>query len=107
MARNYHVYVIELDPTVATRRRFRTANPDMTPGAPCFYVGSTFRNPLLRFDQHKEGYKANRYAREFGLRLRPDLFEPYNPIPSRQDALELEAYLAERLRGKGYGVWQG
>lgn len=102
-----YVYVIELDSAVATRRRFRAANPGMPAGATCFYVGSTFRNPTLRFDQHKEGYKANKYAREFGLRLRPDLFEPYNPIPSREDALELEAYLADRLRRKGYGVWQG
>lgn len=107
MAKHYFVYVIELDPEVATRRRFRTANPDMNPGAACFYVGSSFRKPTLRFDQHKEGYKANRYAREFGLRLRPDLFEAYNPIPSRADALELEVYLADRLRKKGFGVWQG
>lgn len=107
MARVYHVYVIELDSAVSTKRRFRAANPGMTSGAACFYVGSTFRSPTLRFDQHKEGYKSNKYAREFGLRLRPDLFEPYNPIPSREDALELEAYLADRLRSKGYGVWQG
>ncbi|MDE2996138.1 MAG: GIY-YIG nuclease family protein [Bacteroidota bacterium] len=73
----------------------------------CFYVGSSTRTPDERFDQHKQGYKSNRYARKFGMKLRPDLFAQYNPIPSRNDALELEEYLADRLRGQGYGVWQG
>lgn len=107
MAKSYYLYVIELDPAVWERSRFRKANPQAPTGATCFYVGSTVRPPTLRMDQHKEGYKANRYAREFGLRLRPDLFEAYNPVPSRADALELEEYLAERLRRQGHAVWQG
>jgi predicted GIY-YIG superfamily endonuclease len=107
MPRQYFVYVIELDPEVRTKRRFREANPLMRNGLPCVYVGSSTRRPDERFDQHKQGYKANRYARKHGLRLLPDLFEPYNPIPTRADALELEEYLADRLRKKGYGVWQG
>ncbi|NNF04438.1 MAG: GIY-YIG nuclease family protein [Rhodothermales bacterium] len=107
MARRYHVYVIELDPEAGQIARFRRANPDMASGAECFYVGSSVREPVLRFDQHKEGYKSNRFAREYGMRLRPDLFEQYNPIPTRKDAEELEVYLAERLRARGYGVWQG
>lgn len=107
MAKSYYVYVIELDPEVRQVTRFRRANPSMRPDATCFYVGSSIREPILRFDQHKEGYKSNRYARKYGLRLRPDLFEPYNPIPSRKDAEELEEYLADRLRSQGYGVWQG
>lgn len=107
MSHAYHVYVIELDPAVRRIARFRRANPDMAGGAECFYVGSSVREPVLRFDQHKEGYKSNRFAREYGLRLRPDLFEQYNPIPSRSDAVELEAYLAARLRSRGFGVWQG
>lgn len=79
----------------------------MTASAECFYVGSSFQTPDNRFDQHKQGYKSNRYARKFGLKLRPDLYQKYNPIPSRKDALELECYLADRLRKQGYGVWQG
>lgn len=105
--RSYYVYVIELDPSVQGRARFRRANPGASTGSTCVYVGSSVRRPTLRMDQHKEGYKANRYAREFGLRLRPDLFEAYNPIPTRADALELEVWLAERLRAKGFAVWQG
>ena len=107
MPRRFHVYVIELDPAVRQVRRFREANPAMKALTPCFYVGSTWRTPDERFDQHKQGYKANRYAKKYGLKLRPDLFEQYNPIPSRTDAEELEAYLANRLRKMGSGVWQG
>ena len=107
MPRQFFVYVIELDPAVLQRRRFRVRNPNYRTGRPCVYVGSSVQRPDLRFDQHKAGYKSNRYAHRFGLKLRPDLFERYNPIPSRADALDIEAYLAERLRGEGWGVWQG
>lgn len=106
MGRPYHVYVIELDAAVLERRRFRDANPRMRPSREPLYVGSSVRPPDERFDQHKAGYRANRYVREFGLRLRPDLYAQYNPIPSRADAYELEGYLAGRLRAKGHGVWQ-
>ena len=37
----------------------------------------------------------------------PEVFEQYNPIPKRRDAEELESYLADRLRAKGWAVWQG
>ena len=105
--RHFFVYVIELEAAVGQIRKFRKANPDMKEGASCFYVGSSFQTPDNRFDQHKQGYKSNRYARKFGFKLRPDLFDRYNPIPTRKDALDLEEYLAERLRGEGFGVWQG
>ena len=103
----YSVYVIELDPAVRQVQKFRNRNPRMNPLIPCFYVGSTWQTPDQRFDQHKQGYKSNRYAKRFGLQLRPDIFESYNPIPSRKDAEELEEYLANRLRAQGHGVWQG
>ena len=105
--RRFSVYVIELDQKVRQSKRFREANPLLNPLKASFYVGSTFRTPDERFDQHKKGYKSNRYARKFGLCLRPDVFDAYNPIPSRKDAEELEVYLAGRLRSKGHGVWQG
>ncbi len=107
MPKRYNVYVIELDAAVRNIQKFRNANPRMNPLKACFYVGSTFRSPDERFDQHKQGYKSNRYARKFGEKLRPDLFDQYNPIPSRKDAEDLEKYLAERLRKLGHGVWQG
>jgi len=107
MARRYFVYVIELDSAVRQIVKFRNANPKMKSFTKCYYVGSSVRPPDERFDQHKEGYKSNRYVRKFGLKLRPDLFDRYNPIPTRSDAEQLEEYLAARLRGQGFGVWQG
>ena len=104
MAR-YFVYVIELDPKVADLRKFRQKNPNYIKGNGCVYIGQTAKNPKLRFEQHKEGYKSNRYAKYYGVKLRPDIYDKYNPIPTRKDAEQLEEYLSKELRGKGIGVW--
>jgi hypothetical protein len=64
------------------------------------YVGQTSRDPDLRFDQHKAGYKASGAARRFGLRLLPDLVEHLNPMRA-WEALELEEALAEVFRAAG------
>jgi len=101
----YSVYVIELTKGVLEEATFRKANPRHRPGAPCVYVGCTAKAPELRFEQHKNGYRSARFARKYGERLMPDLYERYNPIPNRKEAEELERYLAERLRSQGYGVW--
>ena len=103
---HHNVYVVELDPAVLKDRRFCAANPAHVPGAPCFYVGSTGLSPYERFLNHKDGHKANRYVRKYGLHLRPDLFAVFNPLPY-EAALELERELAEELREKGHAVWQG
>jgi len=103
--KKYFVYVIELEPKVAEVKKFRTRNPHYIKGNTCVYVGQSIRKPSLRMEQHKEGYKSNVYAKNFGLVLRPDLFEKYNPIPTRKDAEEIEAMLARQLQEKGYGVW--
>jgi hypothetical protein len=39
------------------------------------------------------------------LRLRPDLYEIYNPMPYHA-ARDMEVELAIDLRESGYGVWQ-
>ena len=104
MAR-YFVYVIELDPKVADLRKFREKNPNYIKGNGCVYIGQTAKNPELRFEQHKEGYKSNKYAKYYGVKLRPDFYNKYNPIPTRKDAEQLEEYLSKELRGKGIGVW--
>lgn len=64
------------------------------------YVGQTSRDPDLRFDQHKAGYKASGAARRFGVRLVPDLVAHLNPM-RRWEALDLEAALAEAFRAAG------
>lgn len=64
------------------------------------YVGETSRDPDLRFDQHKTGYKASRHANRFGLRLLPELVEHLNPL-RRWEAIDLEEALAEAFRRAG------
>ena len=102
---HHNVYVIELDPKVLKDRKFRAANPQHDPKKPCLYVGATGLSPYERFLNHKDGYKSNRYAKKYGLHLRPDLFAMYNPMPYKA-AVELEVELANGLREEGYAVWQ-
>jgi len=64
------------------------------------YVGQTSRDPDLRFDQHKAGYKASRAAKRFGVRLLPQLVRHLNPM-RRWEAIELEAALADAFRSAG------
>jgi hypothetical protein len=42
---------------------------------------------------------------EYGIRLRPDIYEKYNPIPTRKDAEEIESMVAKELKTRGIGVW--
>ncbi len=102
---HYSVYVIELSKEVLGEVRFIRCNPDYRDGKPCVYVGMTGLDPDLRFDKHKAGIQSNRYAKRFGLRLLPDLYEAYNPMPYAlaQDT-EIEVGIA--LREAGFGVWQ-
>lgn len=103
--RHHHVYVVELSKDVLYEARFRKANPDYILGKPCVYVGMTGLNPDTRFDKHKAGIQANRYVQAYGLRLMPELYEVYNPMPYH-GACEMEVELAIGLREAGYGVWQ-
>ncbi|MEO8524779.1 MAG: hypothetical protein ABI460_08680 [Caldimonas sp.] len=104
-ALRYNVYVVELDDRVWNEPRFRKANPDHVIGKPLVYVGMTGLDPDLRFDRHKADIQANRYVRDFGLRLLPRLYEVYNPMPYAA-ACEMEVELAIGFREAGYAVWQ-
>lgn len=64
------------------------------------YVGETSRDPDIRFDQHKTGYKASRWVNRFGVRLLPDLVAHLNPL-RRWEAIDLEEALAEELKRAG------
>jgi hypothetical protein len=101
----HHVYVVLLDDAVMNDRRFAQANPDWNPARPCVYVGMTGLTPALRFARHKAGAKANRFVREHGLRLLPELYAYANPMPYAA-AREMEVELALGLRAEGYAVWQ-
>jgi len=101
----YYVYVIRLNDAVLKSRKFRRRNPDMIPGFPCFYVGQSCHPPEIRFWQHKQGYKANRFVQEFGLGLCPQFYADINPICNREEAENIEGRLTDSLRRKGHGVW--
>jgi predicted GIY-YIG superfamily endonuclease len=64
------------------------------------YVGQTSRDPDLRFDQHKTGYKASGAVTRHGVRLLPELTAHLNPMRA-WEALELEAALAEEVAKAG------
>jgi len=103
--RAHNIYVIELDKTVLDDKKFRDANPQYVKGKPCVYVGMTGRTPAERFEQHKSGYKAARIAKKYGVRLKPRLFDRFNPM-TYEEACSKEIWRARTLRRKGYGVWQ-
>ncbi len=102
---HYHVYVIELSDEVWNVARFRRANPDWQLGKPFVYVGMTGLDPDVRFDKHKAGIQANGYVQKWGLRLLPQLYAMYNPMPY-EGARDMEVELGIALREQGYGVWQ-
>jgi predicted GIY-YIG superfamily endonuclease len=70
------------------------------------YVGQTARDPDLRFDQHKSGYKASSAVRRFGVRLLPVLVDHLNPM-KEWESLELEAALAAAFREAGIDWVEG
>ena len=104
MARRYHVYVVELDRSILERKKFTDANPNYRKGKDCLYVGMTGLTPEKRFANHKRGYKANTFVRDYGMSLRPDLY-PDGPF-TRKEAEAMEVEVAEELRKLGYAVWQ-
>ncbi len=103
---HHHVYVVLLDPAVAKERPVRAANPRRDPKKPCVYVGMTGLPPIERFWNHKDGHKASRYVRRYGVRLLPELFAYLNPMPYAA-ACQMEQELAEELREQGYTVCGG
>lgn len=78
---HYHVYVIELSTDAHYEYKPMKANPMYITGKPCVYVGMTGLDSDTRIDKHKAGIKADRYVKEYGLRLWPSLCEVHNPIP--------------------------
>jgi predicted GIY-YIG superfamily endonuclease len=102
----HYVYVVELARGVLYERKFQKANVNYDPEKPCVYVGMTGLTPEVRFERHKHGVKSNKYVEKYGVRLLPQLYEVFNPMPYAA-AQEMEVDLAISLREKGYGVWQG
>jgi len=105
-ALHHYVYVVLLDPAVLKLRKIRAVNPTRQKGKPCVYVGMTGLNPDERFANHKAGVKAARIVQRYGLRLLPELYEVFNPMPF-DVAAQMEKELAEDLRAQGYTVAGG
>jgi hypothetical protein len=77
----------------------------MNPRLACYYVGQSSHDPIIRFKQHKTGYKSNRFVKKYGFRLIPKIFKRFNPIEKRERAEQIEQWLTDKLRRKGHGVW--
>ena len=103
--RDKYIYVIELDKAVLNEKKFVEANPHYTGEKACVYVGMTGRTPEERFEQHMNGYKASRFVKKYGVRLRPRLYKSSNPM-TYDEACKMEKEKARRLRKRGYAVWQ-
>lgn len=86
-------YVIELHEAVGERLS----------GSPAWvYVGETALTPEERFAQHLEGYKASRWVRRFGVRLRPDLYLDQPVLRTALESTAYEAWLFAWLVASGY-----
>jgi hypothetical protein len=103
---HHHVYVVELSKDILHEAKFVKANPCYDRRKPCVYIGMTGLTPDERFNKHKAGIKSNRFVRRYGLRLLPELYECFNPMPY-EGARDMEVELAIGLRDEGYAVWQG
>jgi hypothetical protein len=99
---HHNVYVIELSKDVLFEAKFIKCNPNYISGKPCVYVGMTGLDPDVRFDKHKAGIQ---YAKQYGLRLLPDLYEGFNPM-TYDEAAAMEVEIGIDLRSAGFGVWQ-
>lgn len=71
-----------------------------------YYVGMTGLTPEVRFENHKRGIKAASVVKRFGERLVPKLYAHLNPM-TYEEALAMEAQLAEELRAQGFQVFGG
>ena len=68
------------------------------------YVGETSKTPEERFDEHKNGIRDNKAAREHGRDLNYDLMKDIPQVRFKQDSKWLEAQTGEEVRSRGYVV---
>jgi hypothetical protein len=79
----------------------------VNPTLPCVYVGYSAHSPQKRYHQNRTGYwTATFVVEKYGEGLCYELFQYLNPVGTTQDeALDMEAWLAEHLRRQGYAVY--
>jgi predicted GIY-YIG superfamily endonuclease len=71
-----------------------------------YYVGMTGLSPEQRLQNHKNGVKAASVVKRYGERLVPKLYAHLNPMPYDR-AKDMEVFLADSLRKRGYVVFGG
>ncbi len=103
---HHSVYVILLSSEVLKEAAILRLNPKRIASKPCVYVGMTGLPVDHRFENHKNGYQSARLVRKYGVRLMPELFADFNPMPF-DAAAQMEKDLAEDLRNEGYTVAGG
>ena len=103
---HHNVYVVLLSKAALKDPSILRRNPERDPSKPAVYVGMTGLPVDHRFENHKNGYKAARLVRKYGVRLMPELYAHLNPMPF-EAATEMERDLAEDLRNEGYTVAGG
>ena len=90
----YTIYIINL---------VDDSEPDPSPGK-WVYVGETSKTPEERFDEHKNGIRDNKAARDHGRDLNYDLMKRIPQVRFKQDSKWLEAHTGEKLRSDDYVV---
>ncbi len=95
------VYVIELKKEACADRRSPCEGTRC--GRTPVYVGETGHTAQERFEQHKRGYKASRWPRRYGWRLRPGLTSDVGEFATSDEAEAAEAALAHSLGSSGGG----
>jgi len=103
--RVYYVYAIRLDDEVLEKRKFAKRNPGYRPGKPCYYIGSSIHEPAERFRKHKAGHRASSWVRSHGRYVAAKKCFVIETADHTEPARREHAY-AEKLRKKGYGIWQ-
>ena len=103
---HHNVYVVLLSDAVTKHRSILRLNPNRDALKPCVYVGMTGIPVDHRFENHRNGYKSAWVVRKYGVRLMPELYEHFNPMPF-EAAVQMETDLADDLRAAGYTVTGG
>ena len=67
-------------------------------------LSETSKTPEERFDEHKNGIRDNKAARDHGRDLNYDLMKRIPQVRFKQDSKWLEAHAGEKLRDCGYKV---
>ena len=105
--RRYRVYVIKLRKRVLRSRKFRRENPRYRKGKPCVYVGQTSKTREARFDQHLTDRRlGSKWVRRYGKALFPWAYKDLQEFATQDEAIRAEQRHAEKLRVRGWGVWQ-